>query len=149
MHVVPIAYGDPVRLFRAFADDPMAALLHSAAQDGARGRYSYIAANLSGSSSRTPTACGWTARRWRRSVHRSGCAARRLSGTRGACALPFAGGAVGFLGYELGRHVERLPPPKPGLPIPDMVMGLYDWVIAFDHAARAAVLISTGLPRRP
>lgn len=147
VHVVPIAYGDPVRLFRAFADDPMAALLHSAAQDGARGRYSYIAAEPF----RVIVADGKGVRVDGASVAGDpftvlGAQLAACPAPEGLAPVPFAGGAVGFLGYELGRHVERLPPPRPGLPIPDMVMGLYDVVIAFDHAARAACLISTGLP---
>ena len=31
--------------------------------------------------------------------------------------------------------------------VPDLAVGLYDWVLAFDHAASRAWLISTGLPR--
>ena len=30
--------------------------------------------------------------------------------------------------------------------MPDLVLGWYDWVVAFDHVDRRALLISTGLP---
>jgi para-aminobenzoate synthetase component 1 len=59
---------------------------------------------------------------------------------------PFQGGAAGFLGYEFGGVLERLPPPRPDLPgIPDAVFGLYDWTLAWDHERGAAWLISTGI----
>ena len=46
---------------------------------------------------------------------------------------PFQGGAIGFLAYEYGRRLERLPaPPVDDLGLPDAVMPLYDWVVACD-----------------
>jgi para-aminobenzoate synthetase component 1 len=51
-----------------------------------------------------------------------------------AAPLPFSGGAVGFFGYELGRALEHLPSRHDNsLHMPDMVVGLYDTVIGFDH----------------
>jgi para-aminobenzoate synthetase component 1 len=56
---------------------------------------------------------------------------------------PFQGGAVGFLGYELGRHLERLPPsPAGGLDVPDMVIGFYDTVAAFDASDKRAWILA-------
>src|SRR5687767_12605040 len=60
---------------------------------------------------------------------------------------PFQGGFAGYLGYEFGSTLERLPPPpSDGLGIPDLTFGLYDWTLAWDHFERRAWLISTGLP---
>jgi para-aminobenzoate synthetase component 1 len=60
---------------------------------------------------------------------------------------PFQGGAAGLFGYDLCHHIERLPRPRHDeFAVPDLAIGLYDWVIAFDHAARRAWLISTGFP---
>jgi para-aminobenzoate synthetase component 1 len=60
---------------------------------------------------------------------------------------PFQGGAAGLFGYDLCHHIERLPRPRfDEFQVPDLAVGLYDWVIAFDHAADRAWLISTGLP---
>jgi para-aminobenzoate synthetase component I len=60
---------------------------------------------------------------------------------------PFQGGAVGYFGYDLGHHVERLPRTTvDDVPIPDMVVGLYDWVLAHDHAAGRTWLLSLPLP---
>jgi para-aminobenzoate synthetase component 1 len=60
---------------------------------------------------------------------------------------PFQGGAAGYLGYEYGGRLERLPPPpRDTLALPDMVFGIYDWVLTWDHAANQAWIISTGIP---
>jgi para-aminobenzoate synthetase component 1 len=62
---------------------------------------------------------------------------------------PFQGGAAGLFGYGLCHHVERLPRPEfEDFRVPDLAVGLYDWVLGFDHAAGRAWLISTGLPQR-
>ncbi len=59
---------------------------------------------------------------------------------------PFVGGAVGFLGYELGATLEPVPrhPATPGLP--DASIGLYDVVLAFDRQDNIAWLHASGLP---
>jgi para-aminobenzoate synthetase component 1 len=60
---------------------------------------------------------------------------------------PFQGGAAGYLGYEFGQTLESLPPPRyDDLCLPDLVMGIYDWVLAWDHQEGRAWLVSTGIP---
>ena len=60
---------------------------------------------------------------------------------------PFQGGAAGYLAYDWGAVLERLPSPRyDDLSIPDVVFAIYDWVIAWDHLERRAWIISTGLP---
>jgi len=60
---------------------------------------------------------------------------------------PFQGGAAGLFGYDLCHHLERLPRPRlDEFEVPDLAVGFYDWVIAFDHFAARAWLISTGFP---
>lgn len=62
---------------------------------------------------------------------------------------PFQGGAAGLFGYDLCHHLERLPrPPADEFEFPDLAIGFYDWVLAFDHLARRTWLLSTGLPRK-
>jgi anthranilate synthase component 1 len=47
---------------------------------------------------------------------------------------PFAGGAVGFFGYDLVRTVEPLGEPNPDpLGLPDMALMVTDVLLAFDH----------------
>jgi para-aminobenzoate synthetase component I len=60
---------------------------------------------------------------------------------------PFQGGALGVFGYALARQFEQLPPPRPNeFQLPDFAVGLYDWVVAYDHQQQRGWLISTGLP---
>jgi para-aminobenzoate synthetase component I len=60
---------------------------------------------------------------------------------------PFQGGLAGYIGYDWGATLERLPAARyDDLSIPDLVLGLYDWVIVWDHRIGTAWLISTGLP---
>ncbi|MEO8090388.1 MAG: aminodeoxychorismate synthase component I [Gemmatimonadales bacterium] len=60
---------------------------------------------------------------------------------------PFQGGIAGYIGYDWGAVLERLPRPRyDDLAVPDVVLGLYDWVIAWDHRIGTAWLVSTGLP---
>jgi para-aminobenzoate synthetase component 1 len=60
---------------------------------------------------------------------------------------PFQGGAAGLFGYDLCHHLERLPHPRyDEFETPDLAVGFYDWVVAFDLVQRRAWLISTGLP---
>jgi para-aminobenzoate synthetase component I len=62
---------------------------------------------------------------------------------------PFQGGIAGYIGYDWSAVLERLPRPKyDDLAIYDVVLGLYDWVIAWDHRVGTAWLISTGLPEQ-
>lgn len=48
--------------------------------------------------------------------------------------LPFVGGAVGYLSYDLGNYIERLPRnSKDDLNGYDLYFGLYNYVIVIDH----------------
>lgn len=60
---------------------------------------------------------------------------------------PFQGGAAGLLGYELGGCWERLPvAPVNEFELPALVVGLYDWVLAWDHVQHRAWIVSQGWP---
>ncbi|WP_454917547.1 aminodeoxychorismate synthase component I [Xanthobacter sediminis] len=144
-----IPYRDPFAAFHAFADVPFCAFLDSAATGDPRARFSYIAvdpfrimtADAAGVKVDGQKVAGTPfevlARLMAEHARTETCVAPS----------PFRGGAVGFLGYDLGRHLERLPAPRPGHPpVPEMAMGLYDTIIAFDHAAGRAMLLSSGLP---
>jgi len=62
---------------------------------------------------------------------------------------PFQGGAAGYVGYDWGMMLERVPRPRyDDLAVPDLLLGLYDWVIGWDHAAGRAWIVSTGMPER-
>lgn len=60
---------------------------------------------------------------------------------------PFQGGAAGYIGYDYGALLERLPRARyDDLSLPDVILGIYDWVIAWDHRLGTAWVISTGIP---
>jgi para-aminobenzoate synthetase component 1 len=64
--------------------------------------------------------------------------------------LPFGGGAIGFLGYDLMRADFGLAT-RPGLDDwPDIAVGLYDWAVVVDHLRRHSYLVHAGRdPRGP
>lgn len=60
---------------------------------------------------------------------------------------PFQGGAAGLLSYELGGAWERLPVAAyDEFQVPALAVGIYDWVIAWDHVLGKAWVISHGYP---
>ena len=63
------------------------------------------------------------------------------TGSGGGATPPFAGGLVGYLSYDLGRELERLPAlatDDQGLPA--LRLGLYAWVVAIDRSTGRVVL---------
>jgi para-aminobenzoate synthetase component 1 len=128
---------DPLAACRRLAGLRHRAWLDSAGTGGRLGRYSFL------------TADPWDVV--------SAAAADPLTALRGALGPavapprpdlpPFQGGAIGYLAYEFGRRLERIPAPRGDeVPVPDVWLGLYDWVLAWDHAAGRAWIVSTGLP---
>lgn len=60
---------------------------------------------------------------------------------------PFQGGIAGTFGYGLGEYLEKLPKAKADkLQFPDLMVGCYDLVIAFDHKHSRSWLFSSGFP---
>jgi len=62
---------------------------------------------------------------------------------------PLPSGAVGFLSYDLGRRIERIPDgTEDELELPDLCLSFYDAVATFDHETGEAFVVSSGLPER-
>jgi len=56
---------------------------------------------------------------------------------------PFAGGAVGFFGYDLVRTVEPLGEPNPDpLGLPDMALMITDAMVVFDHLRHELTILA-------
>lgn len=56
---------------------------------------------------------------------------------------PLTAGAVGFIGYDAVRLFENLPGgQQDDLDVPDAVWGVFDSIVAFDHARQVIVLTS-------
>jgi len=61
--------------------------------------------------------------------------------------LPFLGGAVGYLSYDLCHFIERLPSTAiDDLKFPESYFAFYDAIFAFDHFEGRTYIISTGFP---
>lgn len=59
--------------------------------------------------------------------------------------LPFIGGAIGLLGYDLGRRLERVPSlAQRDIDIPDMAVGIYNWAWILDHQTQQAHFVVYG-----
>jgi para-aminobenzoate synthetase component I len=57
--------------------------------------------------------------------------------------VPFAGGALGYWGYDLARRNLNLPNVASAAErLPDMAIGIYDWAVVLDHQQRSASLVS-------
>lgn len=116
-------------------------LFDSARRDARLGRYSFLAADPFAWEVRQQSQYGLDPFALLRSRLRE-LATAALPGLP-----PFQGGAAGLLSYELGQCWERLPrPPQNELALPVLAVGLYDWVLAWDHQQDRAWIISQGWP---
>ena len=60
---------------------------------------------------------------------------------------PFQGGIAGLLSYDMNRAWEKIPRPKcDEFEMPVMAIGLYDWVLAWDHWQSRAWIICHAHP---
>lgn len=152
MPVEEIAYLDPLQAFAPWAGQGWSMLWDSARPDSALGRYSFICV--------APFQT-LTVRDGR--IFTDGVAQdmaqdsnpfNRLETLLARHKLPslpdlppFQGGAAGYIGYEMGRFLEHVSHPPPDelrdeFRLPDMAMGFYDQLIAFDEADRRAWIIA-------
>lgn len=57
--------------------------------------------------------------------------------------VPFAGGALGYWGYDLAQKMYALPGiARDAEHLPEMAIGIYDWALVLDHQQHTARLVS-------
>jgi para-aminobenzoate synthetase component 1 len=59
--------------------------------------------------------------------------------------IPFGGGAIGYIGYDFGRRLERLPQlVEDDEQLPELAVGIYDWALVVDHHQHRSFLVGQG-----
>jgi para-aminobenzoate synthetase component 1 len=150
--LVPVP--DPARCCESLAGQPYRVFLDSAAKGARLGRYSFVAADpIAVVRSKGPRAecLDCLSGELRVSNRDALDVLRELLNPHKTMSIPLLpplqGGAIGFLSYDWGRTLERVPACRfDDLALPDVAFGVYDWVLAWDHQASRAWLISTGIP---
>lgn len=144
--ILPIAYADPETICAAHAERPGTVWLDSAASDHPSARRSLLAF--------APRSTSFFTRDSTDNPFQS------LKQSIDPAVRPAA--IVALLGYESGRHVDRMPPPKKEVPkkggpknyktksgdqtLPEAWIGLYDAVAVFDHSTETAFVAASGWP---
>ncbi|HBV75499.1 MAG TPA: aminodeoxychorismate synthase component I [Vibrio sp.] len=60
--------------------------------------------------------------------------------------MPFIGGALGYLSYDLGRRIEFLPTTaQQDIPTADMAFGIYEWALIVDHQKKQAHFVGNNI----
>ncbi len=129
---------------QAFAEEPDVVLLESALQREGVGRYSFLMAEPFERLTLPRVEFGIDPFGAVRSL------LKRYSAESVPGLPPFQGGAAGVLSYELGGAWERIP--RRGadeFQLPDLVIGFYDWVIAWDHESHRCWVLAHGFSHRP
>jgi para-aminobenzoate synthetase component 1 len=149
VHAIEIPYEPPpLARFARFAERPYAALLDSSRIMDRFGRYSFLAIDPFSVLEAKDGRIALDGRSF------GGDPFEMLSERLAAFPLthrdglpPFQTGAVGFLSYDLCHHLERLPRPRADdMRFPDLALGFYDVIAAWDHRDRRAFVLSSGWP---
>ncbi len=130
---------DVVGVARLLRGLPGLAVLESA-RPGRRSRWSYVTADPVAVVD-VPGPRRETFRPAREALARMAGAGVGTTGSGGGAGSPFTGGLVGYLSYDLGRELERLPTiAVDDQDLPVLRLGLYAWIVAIDRMTGRAVL---------
>ena len=139
---------DSTRLFSPWVNEPWTIFLDSCYSESHQGRYDVLAAR---------PFCTVVTRGERTEI-------QSVSGTRTSSEdpfkilrqtlsptvkpfqqVPFSAGAMGYFSYDLARRIEKLPCiAKDAEDIPEMMVGIYDWMVVVDHVDKKSWLLAQG-----
>lgn len=122
-----------------FANLPYCLFLDSAMRDSKLGRYSFLMA--------APFETVRVQRGNAYTLAELECKLKQFASPAVAGLPPFQGGAAGLFSYDFCRALEKIPANRfDEFRLPDLLLGFYDVVLAFDHVEHRAWLISQGFP---
>jgi para-aminobenzoate synthetase component 1 len=137
--VYPLPYrANPAEYFSRVRHAPGAVLLDSGRPSAERGRFDLLSAWPIEQLLVQPeeTGSGFL-QRLRQSLEQLGTAQLPED-----CPLPFAGGLIGYLGYDFGRRLEPLLAYAiDDLQLPDARLGVYAWAMISDHQQGTSQLV--------
>ena len=144
---------EPVDAFERVLGETEPVFLDGGRDLETQGRYSFVACNPFA----TLRSKNGTIRVWERGVGETisegspfdalGELLQRFRVPRRPGPVPFMGGAMGYFSYDLCHHVERLPRTAvDDLGFPDLALGFYDTVAAWDSLQGRTYLIAAPLP---
>ncbi len=148
MRVTPLPYQpDSARLFEAIAAEEWAVFLDSGRPWTTAGRWDILAARPYATLVTRSGVTRIETRHGHRTSRRDPLLLLReaLAPAAIETLFPFAGGAIGYFGYDLARTLGLLPASAESpAAMPDMAVGLYDWAMVVDHVERSTHLIGAG-----
>jgi para-aminobenzoate synthetase component 1 len=139
---------DPAAWCRAFADRPGLALFDSALRDRQLGRYSFLGIDPFARLEADRTAVRLNgADVGSDPFNAIAVLADQYQAESRPDLPPFQTGLAGYFGYGLRHHVERVPVhARADIAWPDLMLGLYDLVLAVDHNAGRVWVLASGYP---
>lgn len=148
-----IPYREPDSFFAPLAEQPWAIWLDSGS-GSMQGRYDILVAEpsvtlMTGNDGRTSIESAEG--RISRDDDPFALVREQLEGVTDALpeGIPFAGGAVGYFGYDLSRLIERLPTiASDDTALPYMAIGIYDWALICDRQEKKCWLVSNRISDR-
>lgn len=142
----------PIELFALFQNEPFCFFLDSAMDPQKLGRYSFLGANpflllkSSGTAVTLIQDSTETLMKGNPFDFLSQCFDKYRLDVKEA-PVPFIGGAVGYLSYDLCHFIERLPARAiDDLQLPECYFGFYDLILAHDNLTGKTWVVSTGFP---
>lgn len=142
-----IIYEDPLKIFDIFANDDHIVFLHSGRHNPEYGRYSFITSNPF----QILQSKNGLVKLDKENI--MGNPFDVLQNEIKKYPLeklydypPFQTGIAGVFSYDLYQHLEKIEKNKDELEFPDLYVGFYNSVIAFDHLEKRCYLICSGYP---